>query len=127
MLFTLRTTQSYDNQCEEVDDDPSLSSNYGVNFASALCNSRYFHVIGGLPGDAMHDVLEGVLQYECKEVIKYFIREEKYFSLEFLNSSLQNFDYGYQNDKNKPSPISETTINSDSNTLHQKGIYYIFH
>jgi len=121
MLFNLRTTHNHDDQCEEVDNDPSLSSNYGVNFASALCNSRYFHVIGGLPGDAMHDVLEGVLQYECKELLKYLIREAKYFNLDHLNSSLNNFDYGYQNDTNKPSLISDAVINSESNTLHQKG------
>jgi hypothetical protein len=53
-----------------IEEDP-LSSSYGVNFASALCHSRYFHVVGGLPGDAMHDVLEGCLQYECKELLKY--------------------------------------------------------
>ena len=70
----------------------------------------------------MHDVLEGCLQYECKELLKYLIQERKYLKLDELNSNLKNFDYGYYNDKNKPSPIAERTLNADSNTLHQKGM-----
>ena len=88
---------------------------------SSLCQSRYFHVIGGLPGDAMHDVLEGCLQYEVKELLKYSIQEQKCFTLQHLNSCLENFDFGYQNNNNKPSAISDGTLNSNSNTLHQKG------
>lgn len=78
-------------------------------------------MIGGFPGDAMHDVLEGCLQYECKELLKYLIQEQKLFRLDDLNSNIKNFDYGYYNDSNKPSPIAEGTLNSNSNTLHQKG------
>jgi hypothetical protein len=53
-----------------------------------------------LPDDAMHDVLEGVLQYECKEMLKEFILKEKYLTLEQLNDRMTQFDYGYFNDKN---------------------------
>ena len=28
----------------------------------------------------MHDLLEGVMQYECNEMLKIFISEEKYFT-----------------------------------------------
>ena len=75
----------------------------------------------GLPGDAMHDVLEGVLQYVCKEMLKEFIFKEKYISLEQLNERIVYFDYGYFNDSNKPSPISRQTLKSDNNNLKQKG------
>ena len=57
---------------------------YGVSRYSVLCDSRYCHVVDGLPGDAMHDVLEGVLLYQCKEMLKEFIFKEKYFTLEQL-------------------------------------------
>lgn len=33
--------------------------------------SPSYHVTKGLPPDIMHDVLEGVLQYEVKELLKY--------------------------------------------------------
>ena len=72
---------------------------FGVNRLSILCKSRYFSVIDGLPGDVMHDLLEGVLQYECKEMLKIFINEEKYLTLDQLNERIKRFDYGYYNDK----------------------------
>ena len=122
--FVLRTADEHDDQCDEIDEDPTLASTYGINFRSALCQSRYFHVIGGLPGDSMHDILESCLQYEAKELLKYLIQEQKYFNLQHLNSSLENFDFGYQNEKNKPCVISDATLNSDSNNLHQKGVYH---
>ena len=69
----------------------------------------------------MHDVLEGCLQYECKELLKYLIYERRFFTLTQLNSYILKFDFGYQNDTDKLSPISELTLRSDSNTLHQQG------
>lgn len=95
---------------------------YGVNRLSILCKSRYFSVIDGLPGDVMHDLLEGVLQYECKEMLKIFINEEKYLTLDQLNERIKRFDYGYYNDKNRPSPISQQTLNNANNSLKQKGL-----
>ena len=73
----------------------------------------------------MHDILEGILQYECKEMLKEFIFKEKYFTLEQLNERITNFDYGYFNDKNKPSPIARQTLKSDNNNLKQKGQFII--
>ena len=99
-----------------------LSKTYGVCRRSILCNSRYYHVADGLPGNAMHDVLEEVLQYKCKEILKEFIFKEKYFTLEQLNERMTYFDYGYFNDKNKPSPISRQTLKSDNNNFKQKGM-----
>lgn len=95
---------------------------YGVNRLSILCKSRYFSVIDGLPGDVMHDLLEGVLQYECKEMLKIFINEEKYLTLDQLNERIKRFEYGYYNDKNRPSPISQQTLNNANNSLKQKGL-----
>ena len=79
-------------------------------------------MIDGLPGDVMHDLLEGVLQYECKEMLKIFINEEKYLTLDQLNERIKRFDYGYYNGKNRPSPISQQTLNNANNSLKQKGL-----
>ena len=122
--FVLRTKAGHSNQCDQVERVPDNGIIYGINRRSDLCvRSRYYHVIGGLPVDAMHDVLEGVLQYECKEMLKVFINEESYFRLDELNERIRDFDYGYYNDKNKPSPISVKTLNSNTNSLKQKGIW----
>ena len=69
----------------------------------------------------MHDVLEGVLQYEVKELLKYAIHDQNLFSLADLNEWIVNFDYGYMDAANKPSMISSTTMHSASNSLKQRG------
>lgn len=69
----------------------------------------------------MHDVLEGLLQYEVKELLKYAINEQHFFTLDNLNHWIQNFDYGYPDVSNKPSVISSATLNSNTNSLKQRG------
>ena len=121
ILFHLRTKAGHDYQCDIVEREPGSGIIYGINRRSSLCNSRYFHVIGGLPADSMHDILEGVLQYEFKEMLKIFINEDSYFTLKELNDRIKDFDYGYYNDKNRPSQISSLTLNNNSNSVKQKG------
>ena len=119
--FTLRTRTGHNHQCEMVERDIEFGKMYGINRRSILCNSKYFHVVDGLPGDAMHDILEGVLQYKCKEMLKVFILQKKYFTLDQMNDQIKCFDYGYYNDSNKPSNITRQTLQSENNSLKQKG------
>lgn len=88
----MRTRAGHDNHCMHIEQNQDMSKIYGVNRKSILCNSRYYHVADGLPGDAMHDILEGLLQYEAKEMLKVFILEEKYFSINQLNERIRKFD-----------------------------------
>lgn len=112
----------YDQQCIAIEtSDVDISSHFGINVRSILNQSRYFHVIEGLPGDAMHDVLEGLLQYEVKELLKYTINEQQFFTLDNLNQCIQNFHYGFPDVSNKPCVISSTTLNSNANSLKQRG------
>ena len=112
----------YDQHCTAIEtSDDDISSQYGIHLRSILNQSRYFHVIEGLPGDAMHDVLEGLLQYEVKELLKYAINEQQFFTLDNLNHCIQNFDYGSPDVSNKPSVISSATLNSNTNSLKQRG------
>ena len=39
-----------------------------------------------------------------RTMLKVFINEESYFTLDQLNERIKDFDYGYYNDRNKPSP-----------------------
>jgi hypothetical protein len=98
-----------------------FSKTFGVNRISILDDSRFFSVIGGLPTDAIHDILEGVLHYEMKEMLKDFIKAESLFTLQDLNCRLAKFDFGYYNDANKPSPITEQKLSSNDNNLKQHG------
>lgn len=120
----LRTRESYDQQCINIPQSEHFQYVYGINRRSILTNSLYYHVIGGMPGDAMHDVLEGVLQYEVKELLLQLIRVRKYFTLEELNRRISCFDFGYYNDANKPSPIGETKFNSKDHSLKLHGTVF---
>ena len=103
-------------------DEEDVAVETGICHASILNQSKYFHVVGGLPGDAMHDILEGVLQYEAKKFLKHAILDEKYLSLQELNDLIVGFDYGYSNDKNRPSAINRRTLHATHNSLKQSGI-----
>ena len=82
-------------------------------------------MVDGFPGDAILDILEGVLQYVCTEMLKGFIFEDKYFTIEQLTKRIGCFDYGYLN-RSKPSPIICLTLKSDHNSLKQKGVYHLY-
>ena len=110
-------------QCQRLTGNQQchFSRTYGLNKRSILNDSRYFHVIGGLPPDAMHDVLEGVLQYAVKEILKIYILENKLFTLDELNNRIVSFDYGYHNASNKPAKILRKKLLSDDHNLKQHG------
>lgn len=97
-----------------------ISTTYGVVFESILNTSKYFHVTDGLVMDIMHDVLEGILQYEVKELIKYLV-SEKICSLDYINRRISLFPYGYSDMGNKPSEISRDHLTSSDHKLHQNG------
>ena len=88
---------------------------------ATLC--RYFHVCeGGLIPDVMHDVLEGALAYEAKLMLVQMITKNKYFTLDQLNTRLENMDLGYMEIKDRPMLISDATFTSSSSKLKQQGI-----
>ena len=96
------------------------ATTFGVNRDSILNQSRFFHVTEGLVPDVMHDILEGALQLEVKELIKTFV-SKKYFSLLTLNKVIESFPYGGRDVCNKPTPISSITLSSQDHLLKQNG------
>ena len=122
----MRTRNGYNDQCNRLDQGDHYKKTYGLNKFSVLNTSRYYHVVGGLPPDAMHEILEGVLQYFVKQLLKVFIFEKKYFILDDLNRRIAAFDFGYHNDTNKPAPIQAQKLISTDNSLKQHGMI-VFH
>ena len=78
-----------------------------------------------MPADAMHDILEGVLQYSIKEILKVYVLENHFITIEALNSRIASFDYGHHNDTNKPAPIQRKRLFSNDNSLKQHGKFCI--
>ena len=70
--------------------------------------------------DVMHDLLEGVLQYEGNLLLQHCISDFQYFTLTFLNSVIENIELGYMESDGRPTPITSHVLSSDR-TLGQKG------
>jgi len=95
--------------CELIENDDSgeLSKEYGINHNSVLNELNYFDVgNGALIPDIMHDVLEGVLQYEVKLMLQYMIVVESYFTLDMFNLKLENLELDGAESVNRPTSIS---------------------
>lgn len=72
--------------------------------------------------DIMHDFLEGVLQYEIKELLKYIV-SKKYCTLEYINRQIDKFPYGYSDVANKPTQITAAHLSSSDHKLRQNGMF----
>jgi hypothetical protein len=96
-----------------------IATTYGVVQDSILNSSSYFHVVDGLVPDVLHDLLEGVLQYEVKLLLHHLIYEEHFFTftLDHLNMHLESFHYGYSMVKNKPGTMSASHLQSTEGNL----------
>ena len=102
----LRTAETYSNQLSLIAQDKSFQSVYGIKKNSCLNILPYYHVISGLPSDAMHDLLEGVVCDVVECIIKYCILEG-FITLEFLNYQIENFSYTGSYKTNKPDALTD--------------------
>ena len=116
----MRSRKMYDQHAAMVSTDPESASVYGVKAQSELNNSKYFHVVDGLPSDIMHDILEGVLPLHFKVMLRKFIVEEKIFTFNELNRRIQGFAFGTSDCRNKSSFLKNITA-SDCH-IRQSGI-----
>jgi len=113
----------HEQHLEEIEDDPDLSTEYGINYKSILLELNYFDMCsGGLVQDAMHDLLEGILQYEIKLLLVHYIRNRK-FTLDSLNSAIESIELSSNIESDRPTVISKKKLFSDGNLLNQKGMY----
>ena len=112
--FSLRTTSTHKSQCDSLT-GPLRDHNskvYGINERSSLLDVKYFSMCDwGLPHDVMHDLFEGVVQYELKLLLLHCI-DKNYFSLLDFNKRLISFDYGYSEVSDKPVPITTQHLRS---------------
>ena len=116
----MRTREMYDRHAVLVSSDPESASVYGVKRQSALNNSKFFHVVNGLPSDIMHDILEGVLPLHVNVMLRKFIMDEKYFTLDELNRRLHSFSFGANDFRNKPSLLRN--LNASDCQIRQSGL-----
>ena len=110
--LVLRSKELYVEHCNALSEDPTLPSVYGVKKACVLNSLHYFHSSDNYTVDIMHDLLEGVVQYELKLFFQYLIKNG-YASIKTLLHRVQSFNYGFLERKNKPSGLK-----IDDNSKH---------
>ena len=111
---------SSENLRESIEEDPTLLrskltynaaikmknvSKTGIKEPCVFNEVNGFHITTNRSIDMMHDILEGVCKYVMRAIIFAFIFKEKYFTLDYLNYRIQNFEYGRIEISNKPSII----------------------
>ena len=87
-LQSYNTLESYNYHCSLLE-GPLVhedSVTYGVLYASCLNEINHFHVVGQLPQDIMHILLEGVIPYEVTLMLTDFVIDRKYLSPSQLNN-----------------------------------------
>ena len=121
MLFHLRNYTDHVKHIEEIEQDPLQSTEYGVNNRSILMDLHYLAIYDStcMP-DVMHDLFEGVLQYETKLFLIHCIGSHL-FTLDMFNSRMEALELCYGMDSDRPTPNDRKTLHSDSNLLKQKG------
>jgi hypothetical protein len=111
-------TQTQSIECTELlRNENSYASDLEVNnisltgIKSACIWNRIpsFHVTENYAVDIMHDIFEGVANYDMILILRQFILIDKFFTLATLNSRLKYFDFGVEM-KNKFPLISEDNL-----------------
>ena len=95
----------------------------GLKGDSCLNNIRYFHISYNKVFDIMHDFLCGICPMIIKLVLHKYIVIDRKFDVAFVNGAISQFNYGYLENKNKPSPnFTETMLCRKDHTLSQKAM-----
>ena len=110
--LTLRSPVLNEQHYTNLVDDPALTSLFGIKRKSILNTLQYFDIAENYAVDIMHDILEGVGQYEITLLFEYLIKH--FISKEDVLNRIYAFNYGYPEKKNKP-----TNINLESGTWNR--------
>ncbi|KAL1473652.1 hypothetical protein MTO96_038540 [Rhipicephalus appendiculatus] len=85
---------------------------YGVNDVSPLSQLPYFDVTRQLPPDIMHDILEGGAECVLRQVLRGLVSSGLLSTQEL--SELHKFEYGPNDLKNKPVPVSMAFVTGNA-------------
>ena len=69
----------------------------------------------------MHVVFEGVLPHHLKFLLKYCVVDQGFFTLQYLNTEMSTFSYGYTEAANAPRSLDRDRIISRDQKIVQSG------
>ncbi|XP_059362352.1 uncharacterized protein LOC132101422 isoform X1 [Carassius carassius] len=103
--ITLRNKALHDQHCNDLMVDPTLPSTFGVKRQCLFNDLQYFHVSENYAVDIMHDILEGVGQFELKLLFAY-LSDNKIISKTDVCNRIYSYNYGFVERKNRPTRIN---------------------
>lgn len=86
-------------------EDPTLQSTFGVKRTCLLNDLQYFCVSDNYAVDIMHDILEGVGQFELKLLFGY-LSDTNIISKTDVCNRIYSYNYGFVERKNRPTRIN---------------------
>ena len=98
--MSFRTKELHVEHCQTMQTNPTLPYVMGVKKSCPLNSLQYFHTTANFSVDIMHDILEGVAQYEMQLLIQHLIRN--YTTSAEVHRRIQSFNYGFMEQNNKP-------------------------
>ena len=73
------------------------------------------------PQDIMHVLLEGLVPFTIKHLLRQLITEG-FFTLDFLNCSIRQFNYPeYVPSSERPNEVKDKAVHTDDGTFRQSG------
>ena len=99
----LRNQVLHAQHCSDIQ-DTTVQSSFGVRRTCILNDLQYFNVSGNFAIDNMHDILDGVGQFELKLLFGYL--SDKIISKQDIFERVYAYSYGYLELKNRPSRIN---------------------
>ncbi|XP_026082259.1 uncharacterized protein LOC113058511 isoform X2 [Carassius auratus] len=100
----LRNRNLNEEHYKYLADNPNENSCYGVKRNSILNTLTYFNVSDNFVLDIMHDILEGVAQYEVKLLFEYM--SCNLISGDSIPQRLYAFNYGFLERNNRPTKVN---------------------
>lgn len=123
-VFTKRTLKRHIRQTDEIEKADtdflrnSLRTTYGINRRSKLVEFPAFDIIQQTPQDIMHVILEGTTPLEIK-IVWHHLVQSGLIDLDSVNSAILGFPYSPLDMRDRPSPISLSTLMSSDGKLKQ--------
>lgn len=108
----IRNQRNYDDDLNTEIDVAKRIKLSGLREPSIFNTIPSFHVTYNLTADIMHDLFEGVCNYDVTQVLFNLINNQKLFSLNILNSRKQLFNLGQTELGNASPPIKMNHLQS---------------
>lgn len=110
--MVLRSRLTNEEHYNYLRENPRETSCFGLKRNSIFNSLSYFSVSDNFVLDIMHDVLEGVAQYEIKLLFGYL--NQNFISNENILQRVYAFNYGFMDKKNRPTRIN---LSSSGNSI----------